>query len=143
MGSTFRMGHAFPASAGFTGSTGKQQSIGPYMRKTPQPAQQPMRQMNQMMRMSRMAQAESNPGGSKGLFARSSAPMAGPPKPKPIVVAPPAAINPGSSLQGPKTRQISQQDMQMGGMSPLRPGYKKGGKVHHKARGGLAKSEKC
>jgi len=114
MGKTYRSGHSFPTSAGFTGSSGKVASISPYTRRVPRPT----KQVGPVLSTS-----------PKGLFARSAPPMKGPPKPKPMLSAPVQAIDPGSMLQSGRSRKITTQDIQTGGSSPLRAGYKKGGRV--------------
>lgn len=108
MGKSFRSGHSFPTSAGFSGSSGKVASISPYTRRVPKAA-------------------KASATGPKGVFARATPPLKGPPKPKPVLIAPMQAIDPGSVLQHGRTRKITQQEVTSGGSAPLRAGYKKGG----------------
>ena len=104
MSKSFRPGHSFPTSAGFTGSSGKVATIGGYTRRMPRAA---------------LSTAP------KGKFARATPPKPGTPRPKPKLAAP--MVDPGSALQRPASRKISQQDVISGAKTALLPGYKRGG----------------
>ena len=118
MGKSFQMGHSFPQSAGFTGSSGKVQSVKPYTRATGKP------------QVSGIAGAGAPivSAAPKGKFARASVPMPGAPPKKPKLVAPPMSL--GSAVMQPAVRKITQANVESGGSAPLRPGYKKGGMVN-------------
>jgi len=125
MGKSLRYGsHNFPASAGFTGSTGKSQLIKSYSRKAPRAGgfKAPKPSLNPV-------EVSSSEMAPKGRFASTKAPSMGSPPVKPKLSAPSAAVDPGTSMQSGRSRKVTQQDVLTGSAAPIRPGYRKGGMV--------------
>lgn len=99
MGKTFRAGHSFPTSAGFSGSSGKVASISPYTRRVP-----------------RQTKAPSPPK------AIPRGPTLKVPKPKAVpLTAPPKMPDPGAMMKPGRKASMSLR------LPPMVPGLKKGG----------------